>query len=267
MRWWKTFREDFDRPSFQMGIERFGTCFVHDVGRTWQILCVEDGPGIRELPLTEEMIRVLARQFRVDTEETLARLKFMGDVGLIDLVSRNGIRNHVLVSKELKRRRDEWSARKARKEKGKSVGKTPESLPSHSGETPEQSQSQSQSQRSKSKGQSTESSSNVTRDNDDRDVTSRKVCCLTAKDPWKFCGLDIKIIPARFKKGRFAPLLREKFERYTKDSHQDGDCDCYVDEFIGNLRDECGKAGVEYPPALLARQIEIERAERASYAS
>src|ERR1700678_2761751 len=85
MRWWKRFREDLDRPSFQTGVERFGTGFVHDVDRVWQLLCIEDGPGIRALTLTPEMVAVVARQLRCTSEEAVTRLDFMGAVGLIEL--------------------------------------------------------------------------------------------------------------------------------------------------------------------------------------
>lgn len=91
------------------------------------------------------------------------------------------------------------------------------------------------------------------------DVTTERVCCLKAKNPWKFCRLDEEKIPVKFKKGRFASLFQEKFEE-LKDSHQDGEnCDCFPDDFLGSVRDACKRDGVLYPPALLKRQVEIEK--------
>lgn len=141
MRWWKTFREDMDRPAFQAGIERFGTGFAHDVFRTWQMLCVEDGPGIRAVALTPEMLSAIARQFRVATpEEARERLAFMSANGLIEL--KGSDLEMKVTSRELKRRRDEWSRRKARLIKDKDGAAAQESLRSRSRETPEQRQMQ-----------------------------------------------------------------------------------------------------------------------------
>jgi hypothetical protein len=129
MRWWKTFREDLDRPAFQAGIERFGTCFLHDVARAWQLICSEEGPGLREVPLTKETLSVLARQFRVASpKEARERLEFMAAWRLIELrppargrarsmVKQNGSVREVIASAELKRRRDDWTARKLREKK------------------------------------------------------------------------------------------------------------------------------------------------------
>lgn len=144
MRWWKRFREDLDRPQFQAGIEKFGTGFPHDVDRLWQLLCIEDGPGIRELPLTDETICILARQFRATPEEAKERLDFMCKWGLTEIKTARGGESQLICSAELKRRRDEWSKRKSREPKEKQKKQTPASLQSDSRETPEQRQMQRQ---------------------------------------------------------------------------------------------------------------------------
>lgn len=144
MRWWKRFREDLDRPQFQAGIEKFGTGFSHDVDRVWQLLCVEDGPGIRELPLTGETIGILARQFRTTPEEAKERLDFMCKWNLAEIKTARDGESQLISSTELKRRRDEWSKRKSRESKGKQKKQTPASLQSDSRETPEQRQMQRQ---------------------------------------------------------------------------------------------------------------------------
>jgi hypothetical protein len=166
MRWWKRFREDLDRPYFQAGIEKFGTGFAHDVDRVWQLLCVEDGPGIRKLQLTPEMLAVFARLFRVTEEETSDRLAFMASVGLMEIRESSG--EKFITSSELKRRRDEWSRRKARDNKQKDGGKTQESQRSHSRETPEQIQIQKQMQTEKATASDSESDSDSDSDFTDK---------------------------------------------------------------------------------------------------
>ena len=144
MRWWKRFREDLDRPAFQAGIEKFGTGFSHDVDRVWQLLCVEDGPGIRELPLTDETLGILARQFRVTPAQAKERLDFMCSWRLTEIKTARDGESQLISSTELKRRRDEWSKRKSRESKEKQKKQTPVSLQSDSRETPEQRQMQRQ---------------------------------------------------------------------------------------------------------------------------
>jgi hypothetical protein len=165
VRWWKRFREDLDRPAFQAGIEKFGTGFSHDVDRVWQTLCCEEGKGIRQIPLTDEIVAMLARQFRVSLEEAYLRLEFMAAWNLIELREKpranhnsNGVTTpsaaagkcgRFITSNELRRRRDEWSRRKDRETKKKRTLETPESLRSYSGGTPEQMQKQKQSTKTK----------------------------------------------------------------------------------------------------------------------
>jgi len=144
VRWWKRFREDLDRPSFQAGIEKFGTGFAHDVDRVWQLLCLEEGPGIRELRLTDETLGILARQFRVTPEQAKERLDFMCSWQLAEIKTARDGEAQFISSAELKRRRDEWSKRKSRESKDKQKKQTPESLRSDYRETPEQKQMQMQ---------------------------------------------------------------------------------------------------------------------------
>jgi hypothetical protein len=259
VRWWKSFREDADRPAFQAGIERFGTCFVHDLARVWQALCVEEGPGIRKLALTPEMTAMFAHQFRVESrDEALARIEFMAHVGLIDLRGTEG--QKIITSSELKRRRDEWSRRKSRADKKKDPDPAPESLLSGSRETPEQSQSQSQKQSQK---QSTHV--NDVNSGDGNNVTGLVwSCCLKAKDVWEFVGIDFERVPRKFKTKAFVALAQRAYDEFRSTAHEDGECECYPDDLLGMIRDQCKDEGVEYPPALLARQIEIERRRRAS---
>jgi hypothetical protein len=257
MRWWKTFREDYDRPGFLTGIERFGTGFVHDVGRTWQLLCVEDGPGIRELKLTDEIGRMLARQFRVDVDEAIKRLQCMAEVGLLDISERQGCK--VVSSKELKRRRDEWSKRKSRENLKRPAGETPELRRSRSGETPEQSQSQSQSQSQKQRqSHRTERNELTITGHHDMTAGNDRPCSLVTSTPWEYTGIDPKKIPKRFQNG-FATVFQTEYERFRQNSHDNGECFCYRDEFLGQVREACQRAAVEYPKAILARQIELEK--------
>ncbi len=150
MRWMRFYREDLDSPAFQAGIERFGTGFVHDVLRVWQTLCVEDGTGIRELPVSDDTLLWLTRRMRVEGQDDVrARLGFMAEWRLIEMKSWRGGRRlrplrdgsnvyFVIGSRELQRRRDEWSKRKLRELKGKGGTNTPEPHRSDSGVTPVQ---------------------------------------------------------------------------------------------------------------------------------
>src|SRR5579862_7325770 len=249
MRWWKTFREDYDRPNFLTGIERFGTGFVHDVGRAWQLLCVEDGPGIREIKLTDEISRMLARQFRVDVDEAVKRLQCMAEVGLLDISERQGCK--VISSRELKRRRDEWSKRKSRERLKRQAGVTPESGRSRAGETPEQSQSQKQRQSNRTeRNELTVTGHHEMTDGNDRP------CSLVSSTPWEYAGIDAKKIPKRFQNA-FANVFETEYAKFRQNSHDGGECFCYRDEFLGQVRDACQRAAVEYPKAILARQIEL----------
>jgi len=248
LRWFKIFRDDLDRPAFSIGAEKFGLDFVYDVLGVWSFLCVENGPGVRQIPLSDDLVRVLARKFRVKPAEALARLRYMAECGLIDIVQKDGV--EILGSAEIERRRDEWS-RKAQKP---SCVETPESLRSHSGDSPD---TEVRGQKSEVKVQTSESRAN---DVTDRDVTGRQVCSLKEENPWMFSGVDIERVPEHFRTGRFGTLFEKEFQRFKEQSHEDGDCYCFVDEFLGQVREACKKARVQYPKALLARQIEVERA-------
>jgi hypothetical protein len=255
MRWWKTYRDDLDRPSFSIGMEKFGLDFFYDVACVWSFLCIENGPGVRQVELSDDVVKILARKFRVKPNEALERIRYMAEAGLIDITVVNGIQ--LLGSAEIERRRDEWSARNGKK-KPATDQDTPERLPSHSGDTHD---TELRGQRSESRDQRTESNE-LTRDAGNV-TTEERACCLENQDPWKFCGLDQDRIPARFKR-KFTELFHGEYERFKASSHEDGHCYCFVDEFIGSVREACAKAGVEYPKALLKRQTEIEELDRTS---
>jgi hypothetical protein len=254
MRWWKTYRDDLERPSISIGLERFGLDFFYDVACVWSLLCIENGPGVRRVELSDHVVRILGRKFRVKPHEALERIRYMADAGLVDITSINGVQ--MLGSAEIERRRDEWSARRHTKNNPSSEANAPEPLLSHSGVTPD---TELRGQRSKSRDQRTEAN-DVT--SDEGDVTSEGTCCLKVKTPWEFAGLDTDKIPARFKKGKFSELFQAEYEKFKDTSHEDGQCYCFVDEFIGSVRDACGRVGVEYPKALLKRQTEIEKLDR-----
>jgi hypothetical protein len=251
VRWWKQFREDYDRPGMQLGIERFGTGFVHDVGRVWQFLCVEDGPGLREIIL-DEMLGVLARQFRVPSEEALARIEFMASVNLIDIGTRRGSEVRVISSKELKNRRDEWS-RKVQKAKGKSKSNdsvaTPESRRSNSGT---ESDADAEAEAKADKSLTTVDS-----------LTSDLVCSQKNESFWEFTGVKREKLPVRFKTTDFDADLKIHFEQYRASAHdEDGTCLCSPVDFLASVRDYLTVRNVEYPAAFLAVQTRWERIEQ-----
>ncbi|MHB8410508.1 MAG: hypothetical protein ACYDDI_01015 [Candidatus Acidiferrales bacterium] len=247
MRWWKRFREDLDRPAFQAGIEKFGTGFAHDVDRIWQLLCVEDGPGIRELPLTDETVGMLARQFRVTPEETKERLEFMRTWGLIEIKAARKGESQVIASSELRRRRDEWSKRKSRELKGKAKTIAPESLRSNSGVAPEQRQRQ----RSEAKAESN-SLSNI--------PDGMTGCVRNAEDLFEYVGIDKKRIAKKY----LAPNAFERaFEDFAKTyvdewSHDGDECSCSPVDFLDIAMDELKNQGIEWPKCLLARKRELD---------
>lgn len=175
MKWFKIYREDLDSPAFQAGIERFGTGFVHDVLKIWQLLCTEEGPGARILPLTDDAIRWLASRLRCDPHGVRERLDFMHMWRLVNLepargqprsrlVSKRNQRGlcsgtageqaglnagsaggqcgvnakFVLRSRELERRRDEWTRRKLKEQKKKTPAPPQEQLRRPSGDSPAQ---------------------------------------------------------------------------------------------------------------------------------
>jgi hypothetical protein len=134
VRWWKTYRDDLDRPAFSIGLEKFGLDFFYDVACVWSFLCIESGPGVRQVELSDDVVKILARKFRVKPTEALERIRYMAASGIVDIISSNGVQ--LLGSVEIERRRDEWSARNGKK-KSTSHGDTPESLGSRSGVTPD----------------------------------------------------------------------------------------------------------------------------------
>ncbi len=260
MRWWKQFREDFDRPAFQLGIERFGTSFVHDLGRVWQLLCVEDGPGIREIELTDNMLRVLARQFRVTTNKAMERIDFMATVGLIDLAKGTKPKFSTLFSSELKKRRDEWSARKDQKASGMVECNAPERLPSDSGVAREQLPN-----RGRGRGRGREQISNAKKAlTAGESLTGNLPCTLKEKNPWAFCGLIFERIPRKFRTAALDGYFHDLFAEYAKKAHENGVCRCSAVEFLGYARSGFKEIDISYPPAFLARQRELENRKRLS---
>lgn len=252
MRWFKFYRDDLDRPSFSIGIEKFGLDFLFDVICVWSFLCIENGPGVRQIPLSEDVVKVLARKFRIKPADAMARLRYMAESGLVDIVERDGQR--ILGSAEIERRRDEWS----RKAKATETGENPETRRSLSGVSPD---TESELQKSEVRGQRSESRANDVTINGP-DVTTGRPCSLKSENPWNFSGVDIERVPERFRKGRFVSLFERKFKEFRETLHQehkDGACHCFVDEFLGEVRDECKRTGIKYPEVLLLRQIETER--------
>lgn len=246
MRWWKQFREDFDRPGFQLGIEKFGTSFVHDVGRVWQTLCVEDGPGIRKVELSDAMVCVLARQFRVTSQEAIERLEFMAQVALIDLTGTDTGKNRTLFSSELKNRRDEWTARNSKKRGGKAKSDTRESLGTRAGVTPEQRQ------RSKAEAKA------------EAKLTTNSLCSHGAKNVWQFTGIKPENLPHKFRGRDFTDFVAETFASYRAASHDanDGACLCSPVDFLDQLRNALKAAAKRYPASFLAQQVRMEKLER-----
>jgi hypothetical protein len=251
VRWWKTFREDFDRPGFQLGIERFGTSYIHDVGRVWQLLCVEDGPGIREVALTTEMLAVLARQFRVDATEASARLEFMANVSnLIDIGTRRGSEVRVIFSKELKNRRDEWS-RKVQKAKGKSK-------PNSSAETPESRRRNSGTEAEAESKADAEKPKSLTTGNA---LTTDELCSQKVKSPWEYCRVVYQALPKKFRNKDIDQAVWKVFGIFQIEAHNDGKCNCSPVDFIEDVRGHFKQVGLEYPPAFLAQQVAWETIE------
>lgn len=250
MRWFKVFRDDLDKPSFSIGIEKFGLDFFFDVVAVWSFLCIENGPGVRKISLSDEVVKVLARKFRVKPSEALTRLKYMAEYGLVDISKQDGV--EILGSAEIERRRDEWS-RKAKKE---STGESPEPLRSHAGESPD---TEVKGQKSKVRDQSPESRDDYVTSNEVDGTATGRRCCLKDGNPWSFSGVDIERVPKKFTTGPFATLFQQEFEQFRNYSHEDGVCYCFPDEFLGTVREKCVAARIRYPEALLARQIQIER--------
>jgi hypothetical protein len=86
VRWLKFYFTDLDSPAFAAGIDKFGPRFVHDVIQVWKTLSVEDGPGLRELPVSDDTLNWLTKRVSLtDPGELNSLLQFMADWRLIEM--------------------------------------------------------------------------------------------------------------------------------------------------------------------------------------
>jgi hypothetical protein len=94
-------------------------------------------------------------------------------------------------------------------------------------------------------------------------LTSELVCSHEIKDVWKFCGVQFERLPKRFRNKDFDGIVRDEYMNYYERAHYGAECLCSPVDFLDNLRATLTNAGVEYPPAFLARQVECEQIENA----
>lgn len=186
----------------------------------------------------------------------------------------------VVTSRELQRRRDEWSKRKLREAKQIDKGSTPESLRQNTGAPHVELRPKKQSQESES-GQDPNPNKNPNPDEDgshdgvgttsdelDRvDLSGRTTNCIRkAKSLWQYTGVDKKRIPAH---SLLEYGFEEKFQRWSTnymadDSHFEDDdgnkiCDCSPRGFLEFVMQECEEQGIRYPRQILARKTQLDR--------
>lgn len=88
MRWLKAYRTDLESPAFVAGVRKFGKGFIFDLLSVWAALMQEDGPGVRELVLTEEIAAWLSGRIGETEDGLMDRLFFMAEWRLVGLKER-----------------------------------------------------------------------------------------------------------------------------------------------------------------------------------